>query len=206
MHRSFKSALRDGQNAERQWVDEMRAFGLSVAHGKKIVVANHCTKTGHVETPDALALFSVEIKERSISFTGPEDYPYDTVFVDDVRGLGMEPYRNLIYIYRSKPTGRWVWLTMLDRDADWKEQVTHDRGRGHNLPILVAPRRCLRPSEQLIHFVYPHLYLELVDGDTGAFVTGGGETEERDRYVAQTHPDAGGRGRKTTPKTRKHMG
>lgn len=204
--RSFQSALANGQDAERRWVDELRLMGRSVAHGKKIRVKQHCKRTGHVETPDALALVSVEIKERTLSFTCPDDYPYDTVFVDDCRGLGMEPFQNLIYVYRSKPTGQWVWLTMLDRNAEWTEEVTYDRGRGHEVPVLVAPKRCLRPAAQLIELIYPHCYLDLVDGDTDLFIGGGGEVEERDRYVVQTNPAVAPRKRAAAKKTRNDLG
>lgn len=204
--RSFRSALKGGQAAERAWVDDLRQRGRSVAHGKKIVVAKHCRKTGHVETPDAVGLFAIEIKERSLSFSCPGSYPYDTVYVDDLRGMGMESFQNLIYIYKSKPTGKWVWLTILDRDETWTETVTFDRSRGHELPILVAPKSALRPAESLINLLYPHLYLDLVDGDTTAFLSGGGHTEERERYVAKTHPDAGGRVTKTPTQARKRLG
>lgn len=171
-----------------------------------MVVKERCKKTGHVETPDALALFSVEIKERSLSFADPASYPYDTVFVDDMRGLGMEAYRNLIYVYISKPTGKWVWLTLLDKDENWGETVTFDRGRGHDVPMLVAPKSHLRPAEELVELLFPHLYLDLVDGETDAFHSGGGETEERDRYVKKTSPDAAGRTVPPAAKTRKHLG
>jgi len=204
--RSFSSALANGHAAERKWVESMRTNGRSVAHGKKLVVAKHCKKNDHCETPDALALFAIEIKERSLAFDSPETYPYDTVFVDDLRGLDRERTQNLIYVFLSKPTGKWVWLTILDMDESWTRSVTFDRSRGHEIPVLVAPRDHLRPSESLINLVYPHLYLDLVDGPTEAFVSGGGETEERERYVAKTHPDVGGRTKKAPAKTRKHMG
>lgn len=204
--RSFQSALTNGHKAERRWVDELRSVGRAVAHGKKIVVAKHNKQTGHVETPDAVAMFSIEIKERSLSFTGPADYPYDTVIVDDLRGMAMEPFTNLVYVYISQPTGKWCWLCMLDRDEEWKEEVTHDRGRGHDVPVLVAPKRCLRPAWQLTDLIYPHMFLDLVDGDTGAFVSGGGEVEERERYVAKTHPDFAPRAGADAEKTRKHLG
>lgn len=204
--RSFQTALANGQQAERQWVDDVRLLGRSVCHGRKIRVAKHCKRTGHVETPDALALFSVEVKERTLSFTCPEDYPYDTVFVDDMRGMAMEPYSNLVYVYKSKPTGKWVWLTLLDRNDEWTEEVTRDRGRGHDVAVLVAPKKFLRPAEQLVELIYPQCYLDFVDGDTECFIRGGGEVEERERYVAKTHPDAACRGRTPQAKTDKHLG
>lgn len=204
--RSFQSALANGQEAERRWVQDLRLLGRSVCHGKKIRVRSHCKRTGHVETPDAVALVSVEVKERTLSFTCPDDYPYDTVFVDDLRGLGMEPYQNLIYVYRSKPTGKWVWLTMLDRDETWSEKVTFDRGRGHEVPVLVAPKKFLRPAERLVELIYPHCYLDLVDGDTGCFIGGGGEVEKRDRYVAKENPGIDPRKRTSQEKAGNDMG
>ena len=193
MHRSFRSSLQAGQDAERRWVDGLRAIGRAVAHGLKLRIKKHCKVNDHVESPDACLLLSVEIKERTLSFTCPEDYPYDTVFVDDCRGLARESFGHFAYVYLSKPTGQWVWLSVLDRDETWTETTTFDRGRGHEVPVLVAPKGHLRPAQQLIDLIYPHHYLDLVDGETGAFVSGGGEVEERERYVAKTHPDVGGR-------------
>lgn len=204
--RSFRSALHRGQQAERDWVNEIRSLGLSAAHGRKLVISKHNKNTDHVESPDAAILLAVEIKQRSLEFTCPEDYPYDTVFVDDMRGLGRERLKNFAYVYVSKPTGQWVWLTPLDRDERWTEEVVFDRGRGHEVPTLVCPKACLRPAQTLIDYLYPHLLLDLVDGDTEAFVRGGGEVETRDRYVAQTHPDAAGRERPVKGQSHKRLG
>jgi hypothetical protein len=206
MRRTFQSALKAGQDAERRWVESLRHLGRSVAHGKKLRIRKHNKVKDHAETPDACLLLSVEIKERGLTFTCPEDYPYDTVFVDDCRGLSREGYGHFAYVYLSKPTGKWVWLSTLDRDETWSETTTFDRGRGHEVPVLVAPKSHLRPAEQLIDLIYPHLYLDLVDGNTEAFCSGGGETEERERYVAQTHPDAGGRAGKVKDESHKHLG
>ena len=199
---SFQSALSGGHRAERRWVDSQRAAGRSVAHGKKLLIRNHDKYKDHVPAPDALALLSIEIKERSLTFTSPEDYPYDTVFVDDLRGLGRESVSHFAYVYVSKPTGKWVWLSPIDRDESWHESKTFDRARQHELPILVAPKRFLRPASQLTALLYPHHLLDLVDGDTAAFFSGGGATEERERYVARTHPDFGGRDPKNPSQNR----
>lgn len=204
--RSFRSALESGHAAERAWVAQARAAGRCAAHGKKIVVKRHDPKRDHVETPDALCMFSLEIKERSFAFTCPEDFPYPTVYVDDLRGMSMERYRHMAYVQISKPTGKWVWVCTLDRDETWREEVTFDRGRGHEVPVLAAPKAHLRPASELLELIYPHNFLELVDGDAGLFVAGGGEVEERDRYVARTHPDFGGGAGQAAPETTKRMG
>lgn len=199
--RSFNSALERGHWAERAWVDTVRSFGRCAAHGKKLVIKNHDKRTGHTDAPDATVMVSLEIKERSFAFTCPEDFPFGSVYVDDLRGLSMERMKHLAYVYLSKPTGQWVWLCALDRDERWKEEVTYDRARGHEVPVLTAPKSHLRPAAQLMELIYPHTFLELVDGDAGLFVQGGGEVEERDRYVAVTHPDFGGRDRSAAGKT-----
>jgi hypothetical protein len=56
----------------------------------------------------------------------------------------------------------------------------------------------LRPSNQLTAYLYPHNLLDLVDGDCGLFLSGGGETEERERYIASAAASPGVRGR-TSP-------
>jgi hypothetical protein len=198
VHRSFASALESGHRAERAWVDEARLLGRSACHGRKLVIRQHSAVHDHCEAPDALGLVSIEVKERSLKFTGPDDYPFPTVFVDDLRGLHRERLHHFAYVYISKVTGAWVWLTPLDRNEEWREESVYDRGRGHMVPTLVAPRSVLRPSETLLQLLYPHTHLELVDADIGgAFRRGGGEAEERERHVEITDPAARGRGRKT---------
>lgn len=204
--RSFQSALRKGQDAERAWVDQLRSLGRSVSHGLKLRVKTHDKQTGHVECPDAVGLFSIEIKERNLDFNDPESWPYDTVYVDDLRGMGMERLRHIAYVYISQKTGDWVWLCTLDRDKSWKETVCFDRGRGHEVPVLEAPKKFLRPAETLIDFLFPHMFLDLVDADTSGFISGGGEVEERERYVAKTNPDAGGRTKKASAKDPERLG
>lgn len=191
-HRSFKSALTNGHRAERAWVDNLRSAGRSAAHGRKLVIKGHNKNKDHCETPDAVALMSVEIKERSISFTCPEDYPYDTVFVDDLNGLAKERLKHFAYVFVSQPTGQWVWISALDRDDTWTEKDVFDRVRGYSVPTLVAPKSHLRSADELIQLLYPHTLLEMVAGDTGIFTQGGADSEEIDR----SDPAARGRGRK----------
>lgn len=204
--RSFKQALSNGHRAERAWVEDLRQLGRAVAHGKKLVIRRHNKNKDHCETPDAVGLVSIEIKERSITFTSPDDYPYPTVFVDDMHGLERETIRHLAYVFRSKPTGEWVWLTPLDRDERWEVQEVFDRGRGHVVPTLVAPKDCLRPAHTLVDFLYPHGHLEWIDADTGGFVAGGGATEEREHHPQREDQKAGGRSGEAPGQGDQHVG
>jgi hypothetical protein len=165
-------------------VEELREAGRSLAHGRKVIVAGHDKLRDHTDAPDAVGLFSLEIKERTFAFTGPEDFPYPTAIVDDLRGMRRETLSHLAYVYISKKTRKWVWLLGLDRDETWTEEVTFDRRRGHEVPVLVAPKRFLRPASQLMNYLYPHTLLGMVDCDTGGFVRGGGEACTRERSAA----------------------
>lgn len=206
MPRSFRRSLTSGHKAEQAWVEKARLLGLSVAHGKKVVLTQHNKMKDHCGNPDAALLMTVEIKERGLTFTSPEDFPYDTVFVDDLRGLGKETLRPFAYVFVSRTTGHWVWVTPLDRDDSWTETVVMDTTRGHKMGMLVAPKSHLRPAEQLQQYLVPHGLLHVIDGDTSLFVTGGGQIERRERYIEKEDPFVDGGDRKTAPKTRKHLG
>lgn len=206
MHRSFATSLTDGHAAERAWVERLRTEGYAVAHGRKIVLTQHDSVRDHCGTPDAAAVLVLEIKERKLRFTGPEDYPYPTVFVNATRSLEMDPYRPFAYIFVSTVTRSWVWLTPLDRDSTWKETTVTDTTRGHDMGMLVAPKKFLRPARQLIDFLVPHHLLEGIDGDTECFRRGGGKTEERERYAAKTDPRIGSRDRKAPGETHWNVG
>lgn len=195
MARSFPSALREGQDAERGWVDKMRSLGLAVAHGKKITVRRHDKQKDFVESPDAAALFAIEIKQRDVKFTSEKDFPYPTVFVNNNRSVEKATVVPMIYVFVSRPTGKWVWLSMLDQDETWTSKPVWDTGRRHTIDMLSAPTSFLRSAKSLMRFMVSHKLLGLVDGDTEMFRDGGGEVESRDRYVAVTHPDVGGRER-----------
>jgi hypothetical protein len=162
--RSFQSSLTAGHQTESRWVHNQQEAGLCVFDGVKIVAENHCKYRDHTDAPDAAALVAIEIKERSLRFTCPEDYPYDRVFVDDLRGLRREGFTKFAYVFLSKPTGQWVWLCTLDRDETWREEETRDNTRGHAMGILTAPKSHLRPCSTLSSVLLPQSFLKYVQG------------------------------------------
>lgn len=184
----FLAVLSDAHRAERAWVDLARDSGAAVAHGRKIVCPNHNPKKDFCPTPDAVAAVQLEIKVRQIKFTNPSDFPYPTIFVDDAYGLskGPEPFA---WIYISKPTGKWVWLSCLDRDERWQLQDVYDSMRGFTSTTLVAPSCCLRPADQLLRMLFREDALQWVEGEVGGFRAAEPEPSKCD-------PRAKGRGRK----------
>lgn len=203
--RPFAQALREGQAAEKKWVEKQRKRGLCVGHGKRLVYTNHNRRKDHVDTPDAVLMFSAELKQRDITFTCPSDFPYDDVIVDDLRGMERESLNHLAYIYVSKATGAWVWLCSLDMDETWRRGEVFDRKRNHKVPVLFAPKSCLRPAEELEALIYPHTMLDVVDGDAGLFRSGGGNIERREgshgNAIGGDNPKAAPRKRRASEKT-----
>jgi hypothetical protein len=185
----FLDLVAKAHQSERQFVAGLRDRGIAAAHGKKLVLPDHNPKKDFCPTLDALAMVSLEIKVRKLSFTGPEDFPYDTVFLDDESGLSKGPCP-FAWVLISKPTGAWVWASALDRSDDWKFQTVWDSLRGFQIRALVAPASCLRPPEQLLSLLLQQDQLQWVEGEIGAF------TDEECR-VSKSDPAARGRGRKT---------
>jgi hypothetical protein len=164
----FLDVLSKAHRAERAWVEERQTEGHAVAHGKKLVLPNHNPQKDHCPTPDAVGLVRLEIKVRGLKFTCPGDFPYATVLVDDINGLtkGSTPFA---WVYISKATGAWVWLSVLDRDDQWSEQTVWDSMRGFNVPMLVAPASCLRHADQLRAILCGTADLDLVEGNADMF-------------------------------------
>lgn len=163
----FLSVLASAHKAEREWVQDQRDRGLAMAHGVKLVLPDHNPRKDFCPTPDAVAAVALEIKVRSLTFTSPDDFPYPTVFVDDLNGLSrVTPFA---WVYISQKTGAWVWLSSLDRDDSWEEQTVWDSMRGFNVPTLVAPSRFLRHADRLCELLFPAESLQWVEGETGGF-------------------------------------
>lgn len=187
--------------AERQWVNELQDTGHAVAHGKKLVMPNFNPGRDRCHSPDAVALVRVEIKQRDLVFTSPEDFPYATAFVQNLSGEATDLTAPLVYILRSAPTKCWVWVLAADRDERWQESFVRDTTRGSMLRMLSCPKEDLRTSDSLLPFLIKHDLLALIEGDTSAFLRSKEDTRPN---KANTKTGSGEPAAKK--QTRKHMG
>jgi hypothetical protein len=195
MSRPFQDALLRGHQAERDWVEEVRDEGRAVAHGKKTVQPKYDPSGQKVQNPDAVALIRVEIKQRDLKFTSPEDFPYDSAFVCNINNEGADRTAPLLYVLRSAPTRCWVWVLGADRNDEWTESTVRDTTRGTTLRMLSCPKSHLRPSTSLMPFLIAHDILHLIDGDTTAFLR-----PEDQGTATEDRPPRGGK-RTTKKKT-----
>ena len=184
MNRPFSAALLRGHQAEREWVEEMRDEGAAVAHGRKIVQPKFDPRAEKCQSPDAVALVRVEIKQRDLKFTGPDDFPYPSAFVQNISNESADMTAPMIYILRSAPTRCWVWVLGADRNAEWEESNVRDSTRGSVIRMLSCPKHHLRTSESLLPFLIKHDLLQLIEGDTTAFLR-----EKEDRRTEEDHPE-----------------
>lgn len=197
MNRPFSQALLRGHQAEREWVNEMRDSGAAVAHGKKIVQPKFDPAGEKCQSPDAVALVRVEIKQRDLKFTCPDDFPYDSAFVQNIGNESADKTMPLIYVLRSAPTRCWVWVLGADRNDEWKESNVRDTTRGSIVRMLSCPKMHLRSSESLLPFLIKHDLLQLIEGDTTAFLR-----EKEDRRTEEASEVPAARKRTTAKKTR----
>lgn len=181
--RGFSEALERGHEAENVWVSAQQSLGLAVANGKKFRefgVDRH-------QAPDAAIAARVEIKERNLRFTSPEDYPFQTAFLNNVANSYLDVTQPLIYVLISSHTGAWVWVAATDQNDEWTTAYQRDTTRGCNVLTLQCPRSYLRPADTLKNFILSHDILDLIDGRADAFraskeATGGDrETQDGER-------------------------
>ena len=167
----FHSVLSRGHEVERRWVSGAKSIGRSVAHGKKLLPADlSLEQRTFCPTPDCAALVAIEIKERNLSFTCPEDFPYDTAIIDEVEGIKKTTAHPFAWVLVSRLTGRWVWVACTDRNESWTHEKLHDSERGFSAEFLLVPKTHLRKSSDLMKIIYPSSELALIDGDTSLFV------------------------------------
>lgn len=192
--RAFREALTRGHLAETRWVLEQQAAGLSVANGEKVHEASFSPTADRHQAPDAAAAFRVEIKERNLRFTSPEDYPFATAFLNNVARTHMDDCQPLIYVLVSQHTGKWVWVNALDRDETWRTKSQRDTTRGISVLTLECPKRFLRPAAELQSLLLPHSMLRRLDGRADGFIgaddpavaAGTGEAAKRKRIPTES--------------------
>jgi hypothetical protein len=182
MARSFSDALARGHEVERRWVENIRMAGRAAAHGRKFFHEGHRPSRDRIPAPDALLAVSVEIKERSFSFLGPDSWPYPTVYLDDVDAR--EDLLHAAYVFVSRPTGAWVWVSGFER-SQWTQREIVDSTRGHELVVLECPKSLLRHSSDLISLTFPQTHFDFVSAGMEEFLRGGGERESYDRFLAK---------------------
>ena len=96
----------------------------------------------------------IEVKSRSFkrSFTCPEDFPYDDIFVDSLTHYDAKANKPLLYIFVCQKTGNMLWLSTDTADL-WTDRYIRDVYSGYRYRVYCAPKHLLKPMSELPEFL-----------------------------------------------------
>lgn len=93
--------------------------------------------------------FKIEVKSRNYNFTSPDDFPFDSIFVENVSGYEQRDNPPFAYVNISKPTGAMLFVGG-NKNSTWKIESAFDRTRKIKDEWYTAPRSKLRTMDNLI--------------------------------------------------------
>lgn len=99
---------------------------------------------GDIFIPTQDGEFVFEVKSRNIKFTTPEDYPFYTAFIGQVRHLNSRPFNTVLV---STKTGSALVVPSKTRKF-WTQKMIEDDVRGVTYPIYEVPTKYLRTFEE----------------------------------------------------------
>ena len=92
---------------------------------------------------------TLEVKSRSVSFTGVHDYPYETVFVDTVEGWLQKVANPVAVAVVSQRTGGVVMIPCKTQSL-WGRRTVFDSKRGFEITVFECERNLLRSFEEFV--------------------------------------------------------
>jgi hypothetical protein len=92
---------------------------------------------------------TLEVKSRSFAFTGVDDYPYETAFVDTVEGWAAKVSHPVAVAVVSQSTGC-VVVVPVSTESMWGVGRVFDSKRGFEVKVLECPRGLLRSFEEFL--------------------------------------------------------
>lgn len=92
---------------------------------------------------------TLEVKSRSVSFTGIHDYPYETVFVDTVEGWLQKRSDPVAVAVVSQVTGGVVMIPC-KTEGLWGRRTVFDGKRGFEITVFECGRGLLRSFEEFV--------------------------------------------------------
>ena len=98
------------------------------------------------------AAVPIDVKSRALTFTGAEDYPYDTAFVDTVKGWDRKPVKPRAIVLVSQTT---LGMTVISAKTQpqWTQGISRDRKRGIADMFYFVSRELLRTFDELVTFL-----------------------------------------------------
>lgn len=106
------------------FVSKKDGFDYSFAQSEDVVVGRHV----------------IEVKSRNLKFSGPENFPFQTIFVDTVEGYDLKDKKPALYVVISQLTGDMIAIETARTFEYWTKSRVYDRVRGVYISVYECPR------------------------------------------------------------------
>lgn len=153
----FKRELEQGLYWEDRVAEYLEAWGFSVFRPQTLVegIEDDESRRAVLSQYGDLIVggrdgIHIEVKSRRVRFTGPEDYPYPTAYVDTLGSQRARGDVKPVYVVVSQLTGGMVWVP---RGIALTPRRTWDRVRDIPVVTLEVPKGVLRPFRELRHYL-----------------------------------------------------
>jgi hypothetical protein len=154
----FAEQLKTGHDHAVRVAERLRAEGLSVAitpmEMRVDINDRHRFIDEHDLTVGVTRPCRVDVKSRTLHFTGVEDYPYPTAFVDTVGGWEAKVNKPMAIVLISQPTGAMLVVSVRDAPLGWTRERHYDHGRGIHDSFYMVSREQLRIFDQLVRWLH----------------------------------------------------
>lgn len=157
----FKSFLQDGRNMVAYVTFELISRGVGVAVPPSRVRPDGCSFEKMEEFSDEgdLRVYyeerdswpRVEVKGRSVEFTGLDDFPFNTVLVDTVRNIDKKG-APAAYITVSQQTGAMIIISRRSKHT-WSKTSRFDSKRQIDETFYEAPVNECKTFDEFVRFL-----------------------------------------------------
>ena len=103
---------------------------------------------------DAVVHFWIEHKKRSFSFTSREDYPYQTVIIDEVYKVNSKPHPCCMYVIQDKTLQHAAIIYGWTRPF-WKKERMFDKAVGRHVECYTVDKENVRFCKNTEVFTCP---------------------------------------------------
>ena len=165
----FRSEVTKGHDWQRK-IYERLAADLQ-PHGIRVVMAEPTVRKDvkdrgqyKDEIDIMVGPYRVEVHSRNLAFTGPDDYPFETAFVDpknDWDSANPVPHAMILISQRK---GGIAVISAKTQDA-WSVDNVYDSVRGYSEDVYLCPRNLLVSYERLRDFYIMQLGRKNVEAE-----------------------------------------
>jgi hypothetical protein len=147
--------LRDLEKSRRDvefFASRQRDRGVSIAVAEAATRPDASVRMQYADRGDMVVSMRVEHKVRALDFTCREDFPYDTVIIDEaykVREKDSDPV--LMYVIENRSLTHAAVVYGFTR-KDWQIETIYDRRQGRECENYVVHKSLVRfcPTEQVL--------------------------------------------------------